>query len=88
MKLYLDDDSSEALLVALLKQAAHDVMLPVDVGLQGDRDAVHLTHAIRESRAIVSRNYRDFEVLHELVVHAGRAASRHIDRPQRQRCFT
>jgi hypothetical protein len=68
MKLYLDDDSAEALLVALLRQAGHDVQIPADVGTLGQQDAVHLTHAVREDRVLLSRNHDDFEILHDLVM--------------------
>jgi len=35
MRLYLDDDSAEALLIALLQQAGHDVQIPADAGMIG-----------------------------------------------------
>jgi len=60
MKLYLDDDSVAAVLVALLGRAGHDVETPADVGLAGREDPVHLTH-----------NYRDFEQLHDLAMAVG-----------------
>lgn len=31
---------------------------------------MHLTHAIRDSRAVLSRNYGDFENLHDLIMAA------------------
>ena len=68
MMLYLDDDFAEALLVTLLRQAGHDVQIPADVGLVGEYDSVHLTHAIREDRALLSRNHDDFENLHDLIM--------------------
>jgi hypothetical protein len=70
MKLYLDDDSASALLARLLRQAGHDVQLPVDCGMAGEDDPVHLTHAIREDRACLSHNHRDFENLHNLIIVA------------------
>lgn len=68
MMLYLDDDFAEALLVTLLRQVGHDVQIPADVGLVGEYDSVHLTHAIREDRALLSRNHDDFENLHDLIM--------------------
>ena len=50
MRLYLDDDSTSGLLVRLLNRAGHDVRLPIDIGVAGRNDAVHLTHAILEGR--------------------------------------
>lgn len=71
MKLYLDDDSASPLLARLLAQAGHDVLLPTDARLSGAKDPVHFTYAIRVSRILFSGNYRDFELLHELVLAAG-----------------
>jgi hypothetical protein len=68
MRLYLDDDCASGILTAHLRAAGHDVQLPRDAGLSGADDAVHLTHTIREDRVIVSRNYQDFENLHNLLV--------------------
>lgn len=67
MKLYLDDDSASGLLANLLRQARHNVQLPVEAGLAGEDDPVHLTHAIDEGRSLLSHNYRDFENLHNLI---------------------
>jgi hypothetical protein len=70
MRLHLDDDSADPLLAQLLQNAGHDVELPQVVGLSGEPDSVHLTHAISEARVLLTKNYRDFEYLHNLVVVA------------------
>lgn len=70
MKLYLDDDSVAAALVAALRQAGHDVRTPAEEGLFGANDPIHFRRAIREGRALLSRNYDDFEELHDLVIQA------------------
>jgi predicted nuclease of predicted toxin-antitoxin system len=70
MRLYIDDDSVDPALVRLLRRDGHDVQAPADVGLAGRSDQVHLAHAMRNQRAVVTRNYRDFEALHDLVVLA------------------
>ena|SRR5690242_5218388 len=70
MKLYLDDDCAGKLLAQLLRKAGHDVQVPADAGLAGARDPVHLRHALREQRVLLSRNYQDFESLHELLMEA------------------
>ncbi len=72
MRLYIDDDSVDASLVRLLRRNGQDVQVPADVGLPGSSDQVHFAHAIRERRAILTRNYRDFEDLHDLVVSAAK----------------
>ena len=56
MNLYLDDDSIFSVLIQLLRQAGHDVLLPVDLGIAGAADAVHLRHAIREQRVFLTHN--------------------------------
>jgi len=71
MRLYLDDDSASVLLAHLLHQAGHDVQRPVDAGIAGEDDAVHLAHAARQDRVFLTHNYHDFENLHDLVVAVG-----------------
>jgi hypothetical protein len=70
MRLYLDDDSAESLLAALLQQAGHDVQIPADAGMDGQIDSIHLTHAVREDRTLLTRNHGDFKGLHDLIVAA------------------
>lgn len=70
MRIYLDEDIASALLARLLRRAGHDVLLPTDLGLGGEPDSVVLRNAIREDRVLLSRNYRDFENLHLLVLEA------------------
>ena len=70
MRLYIDDDSIEPHLIRLLRRDGYDVQAPADVGLAGRSDQVHLAHAIRERRAILTRNADDFEARHDLVVFA------------------
>lgn len=70
MRLYIDDDSVDPTLIRLLRRDGHDVRVPADVGLTGSSDQVHLAHAIRDRRAVLTRNYRDFVALHDLVVAA------------------
>ncbi len=71
MRLYLDDDIASAPLLLVLRQAGHDTQAPADVGLAGRHDAEHLAHCMRERRSCLTRNYRDFEFLHLLVLQGG-----------------
>jgi predicted nuclease of predicted toxin-antitoxin system len=71
MKLYLDDDTAADVLVQLLRRAGHDVRLPADLAARGEEDPVHFRHAIREGRILVSKNYNDFKLLHDLIIEAG-----------------
>src|SRR5262245_29584857 len=70
MRFYLDDDSAALVLIQLLRKAGHDVQVPADVGTSGKEDPVHLTYSIREGRVFLSKNYKDFELLHLLVRQA------------------
>ena len=71
MKLYLDDDCASRLLARLLRQAGHQVELPIEAGLYGASDPVHLTHALREGLQLLTANFADFQELHDLIRHAG-----------------
>jgi hypothetical protein len=72
MRLYIDDDSVDPGLIRLLRRDRHDVQIPADVGLVGSADWIHLAYAIRDRRAILTRNHRDFDGLHDLVVYAAK----------------
>jgi hypothetical protein len=72
VRLYLDDDTVETLLIRLLRRAGHDVELPIDVGMVGRSDSVHLEHSISTNRVLLlSHNHRDFEELDDLIQAAG-----------------
>jgi predicted nuclease of predicted toxin-antitoxin system len=70
VKLYLDDDIAWGLLAKLLRKAGHDVQLPSEIGMVGQPDPVHLTHAIRDDRICVTKNYDDYWLLHALLMQA------------------
>jgi hypothetical protein len=70
MRIYLDEDLASGLLAKLLQKAGHDVSTPTATGTLGKADAVQLTGAIHEQRALLSRNYEDFEELHLLIAEA------------------
>jgi hypothetical protein len=71
MNLYLDDDSTDGLLLRLLRRAGHDIQVPQDIGMSGESDPVHLTVAARSRRVLLSANHDDFRELHELVYYTG-----------------
>jgi predicted nuclease of predicted toxin-antitoxin system len=68
MMLYIDDDSASPRLATLLRQAGHDVVLPSDVAMVGKKDPVHFAFAVRTKRVLLTRNYRDFDDLHDLAM--------------------
>jgi len=71
MLLYLDDDSVRAVLIRHLTAEGHDLLIPSDAGIAGQEDATHLMFAIRTGRALLTHNYDDFKLLHDLVILAG-----------------
>jgi hypothetical protein len=70
MRIYLDDDSAAPVLVRLLRQEGHSVLTPIEAGLAGSDDAVHLRRAMSEDRAFLSRNHDHFRDLHLLILQA------------------
>src|SRR5205085_9145703 len=68
---YLDDNMTDRVLIALLKKSGHDVVTPDEVGMSRLRDPVHFLYALSNGRAILTWNYKDLEPLHELVLGAG-----------------
>jgi hypothetical protein len=73
MRLYIDDDSVDPGLLRLPRRDGHDVQVPADVGLLvGRSDQAHLAHAVRDRRAVLTKNHDDFEALHDLVVSAAK----------------
>jgi hypothetical protein len=71
MKLHLDDDTADRLLVRLLLGDGHDVTTPADANIAGAADPIHLLHAATEARALLTSNHGDFLALHNLVVQTG-----------------
>lgn len=70
MKLYLDDDSIADELIARLRKAGHDVVVPADVGLAGASDPRHFVYAMQHDLVLLSRNAVDYGELHEVVTAA------------------
>ncbi len=71
MRLYLDDDSVARKLAAVLRHAAHDVIIPAGVKMSGKSDASHLEYAIQHSLVLLTRNHKDFVELNNLVLTSG-----------------
>ena len=71
MRLYLDDNLADPVLVGRLRKAGHDVVRPTDVALGGASDVRHLEHAIFDGRIQVTCDSEDFKDLHRLVITAG-----------------
>ena len=71
MNLYLDEDSIDPLLVAYLRKAGHAVTVSTEVGRAGESDPKQLEFAIHNALALLTRNYKDFPDLHDLVLASG-----------------
>jgi len=71
MLLYLDDDSVRTALIKRLTGEGHDVLIPTEAGIAGQEDPTHLMFAIRSGRALLTHNYDDFKLRHDLVMLAG-----------------
>src|SRR5438093_13417723 len=71
MQIYLDDDSVDSALIRLLTAGGHDVLIPAAAGTAGQEDTVHLMLSIQTSRPLLTRNYDDFKLLHDLVLVSG-----------------
>lgn len=71
LKLLVDEDSQDKILVAKLRDAEHDVLTAKEAGLLGQPDNVILARAIAEHRTILTRNCNDFLNEVELVKNSG-----------------
>lgn len=71
MTIYLDDDSADHVLVKLLKKDGHGVIVPADVNNQGAKDPAHLILCLQNQHVLLTRNYGDFRLLHDLVRLSG-----------------
>ena len=68
MRIYLDEDTSSALLVVLLRKAGPQVVRCVDAGMAGKSDPENLLYAIQQDQVMLTRNHVHFEHLNKLVI--------------------
>src|SRR5713226_6827971 len=71
MLLYIDDDSVDRVLIRRLTDNGHNILMPSIAGTTGQVDPVHFMCAIRAGGAVLTRDYDDFKLLHDLVLLAG-----------------
>ena len=71
MLLYIDDDSADGVLIRRLTDSGYSTVTPSIAGTAGQADPVHFIYAIREGRVVLTHNYDDFKLLHDLVMLAG-----------------
>lgn len=66
LKLLIDEDCQDRLLVKLLRNAGHDVITVNETGLMGQPDSVILDRAKTDKRVLLTYNCDDFENLHQI----------------------
>ena len=72
LKLLIDEDTQDKLLVRLLRNAGHDVITVNEAGLMGQTDPIVLDYARANSRLLLTYNCDDFEELHQVnSLHSG-----------------
>jgi uncharacterized protein DUF5615 len=71
MRIYLDENILDKLLVALLFKAGHKIVRAIDVGMTGKSDAQNLLYALQQKQSLLTRNHEHFEHLHHLVLGSG-----------------
>jgi predicted nuclease of predicted toxin-antitoxin system len=71
MRFLIDENASSPRLAVRLQARGHDPVLAQDVGLLSTADARVMIWAIGQALPVLTRNARDFEDLHELVMAAG-----------------
>jgi hypothetical protein len=64
VRIYVDEDAEEYVVVAGLRNRGIDVLTSTDAGQGGTSDAAQLTYAAGQRRAIYSLNVGDFARLH------------------------
>src|SRR5437899_4004994 len=75
MDVYLDDCSDSDRLVAFLAAAGHGVENPRSARTAGSLDPEHLEYAAAYGLALITRNARDFRLLHAEWQSQGRSHS-------------
>lgn len=88
LRLLIDEDTQDKILVTLLKQASHDVVTVNEVNLNGKIDSIVLDFARQENRIILTQNCDDYEALHDLnSEHSGIIAIYNENNPLKNMSF-
>ena len=94
LSLYLDDCADDDTLIALLRQAGHQVQTPRLAGTSGVSDSEHLDYAARNHQTLLTKDPADFLELHAiwqaaqrphsgiLLVYEEKEVSKNMSRPQ------
>jgi predicted nuclease of predicted toxin-antitoxin system len=72
LRLLIDEDSQDKVLVKLLQEAGHDLLTVNEAGLMSKADNIVFNYAVDNNRIILTLNCPDFEKLHqEISIHSG-----------------
>lgn len=72
LRLLIDEDTQYKAIVETLRALSHDVLTVNEAGLSGQKDPLVLDFAIRNNRVLLTRNCKDFQVLHQAEIdHSG-----------------
>jgi predicted nuclease of predicted toxin-antitoxin system len=71
MRILIDENLSHPRFASRLRSQGHDPILVDDAGLRSSADPRILIWAIGQSLPVVTRDYKDFEDLHDLIMAAG-----------------
>jgi predicted nuclease of predicted toxin-antitoxin system len=72
LRLLIDEDTQDRLLVKFLRYAGHNVLTANQAGLSGQSDEQVLSYAIAHQRILLTLNCQDFEELHASIPeHSG-----------------
>lgn len=71
MKVLLDENLNSPRLAERLRTSGHDVAMIGDFGLHAASDPRVMTCAVTQTRPMLTRNYKDFTELHDLIMAAG-----------------
>ena len=69
LKLLIDEDAQDKVLVKSLQQAGHEVITANEAGLMSQPDSVVLDYARNTDRVLLTLNCRDFQALHAVNYH-------------------
>lgn len=65
LRLLIDEDSQAKLLIDFLRKATHNITTINELQLSGISDDIVLKQAIISNRVLLTKNCRDFELLHQ-----------------------
>jgi hypothetical protein len=72
IRLYVDEDAAQNIVVDGLRRAGVDVVTASQVGMRGAPDEAHLARAVADARTLYTLNAAHFARLHKEALHDGR----------------